>query len=138
MNLSPAIDRPQRYLLVDDHPAFRRTVKDFLSGNPIDVFECSDGGEAVEAYTHHQPDWTLMDVQLPGMDGLTATRSIRTRDPHARIIILTEHDSPELREQARVSGAVAYVLKDRLRDLPVVLSTLLSHPCSGHNLKSSS
>ena len=121
---------PQKYLVVDDHVAFRKMVRDFLPGNPVDLVECSDGREAAEAYGKHQPDWTLMDVEMPGMDGLRATRSIRSQYPQARIIILTQHDSPELREQARNAGAFAYVVKDRLQDLPVLLSSLLQYPPS--------
>ena len=52
-----------------------------------------------------------MDIQMPGMDGLKATRVIRSQPPKARIIILTQHDSPDLRQAARDAGAIAYVLK---------------------------
>lgn len=131
-NEVPTVDRPQKYLLVDDHVAFRQTVKDFLPGNPVEVIECGDGAEAVVAYNQHQPAWTLMDIQMPGLDGLKATRSIRSQNPKARIVILSQHDSPDLREAAREAGAVAYVQKDRLKDLPGIITSLLqnssSHP----------
>ena len=135
MNHSPPVDRPQKYLLVDDHAAFRQTVRDFLPGTPVEVFECGDGGKALEAYAEYQPDWTLMDLQMAGKDGISVTRSICLRHPGARIIILTQHDSPELREQARAAGAVAYVLKDRLKDLPAVISSLSQDPSSNPNLE---
>jgi DNA-binding NarL/FixJ family response regulator len=118
-------DKPHKYLLVDDHAGFRKTVRDFLPGQPVEVVECSEGREALAAYTYHLPDWTLIDVEMPELDGLRATRSIRAQFPRARIIILTEHDLPELRGEARAAGAIAYVLKDRLRDLPAVITSLL-------------
>ena len=121
----PSISGPQKYLLVDDHAGFRQTVRDFLPGSPVELIECGDGSAAVDLFASHQPDWTLMDIEMPEMDGLEATRSIRSQSPKARIIVLTQHDSPELREQARAAGATAYVVKDRLKDLPVIIASLL-------------
>ena len=128
----------QKYLVVDDHAAFRQTVKDFLPGDRIEVIECGDGKEAVEAYSRHYPDWTLMDLQMPDMDGLKATHSIHSQSPEARVIILSQYDSPELREAAREAGAIAYVPKDRLNYLPGIISSLLQKPSSNPNPGSSS
>ena len=133
MNDTPAVGGPQKYLLVDDHAAFRRTIRDFLPGDPIEVIECADSAEAVTAFSRHQPDWTLMDIEMPGVDGLQLTRFIRSRFPEARIIILTQHDSPELREEARAAGASHYVLKDHLKDLPGVIASLSERQVEDHN-----
>jgi CheY-like chemotaxis protein len=133
MNDMPATGCPQKYLLVDDHAGFRHTVRDFLPGDRVEVIECGDGAQAVEMFSRLQPDWTLMDIEMPGMDGLQAARSIRFQHSKARIIILTQHDSPELREQARAAGAIAYVLKDRLKDLPGIISSLLQDPAPNPN-----
>jgi len=124
---------PQKYLLVDDHAGFRQTVRDFLPGGTLEVIECADGAGAVQAYAAHAPDWVLMDVAMPGLDGLQVTRAIRSQFPKARILIVTQHDSPEMREEARAAGALAYVLKDRLSDLPVVISSLLPDPSPNSN-----
>ncbi len=107
---------------MDDHAGFRRTVRDFLPHDAGEVIECSDGAEAVEAYATHQPDWTLMDVDMPGMDGLTATRAILAEDPQARIVIVTAHDNSDSREEARAAGAVAFVGKGDLSQLSLVLA----------------
>ena len=132
------VDNPQKFLLVDDHSAFRQTVKDFLPANCGEVIECGNGTEAVEIQARHQPDWTIMDIQMSGLDGLSATRSIRSLNPKARVIILSQYDSAELREAAREAGAIAYIQKDKLKDLPGIISSLLQDPSSHPNRDSSS
>ena len=132
------VDCPQKFLVVDDHAAFRQTVKDFLPGTRAEVIECGNGAEAVEVYARHRPDWTLMDIQVPGLDGLKATNSIRSTDPTARVIILSEHDSAELREAAHEAGAIAYVPKDRLKDLAGIISSPLPDSPPNPNPGSSS
>jgi CheY-like chemotaxis protein len=124
------VDNPQKFLVVDDHSAFRQTVKDFLPANCGEIIECGNGAEAVELHARHQPDWTLMDIQMPGLDGLKATSSIRNKNPNARVIILSQYDSGELRDAAREAGAIAYVQKDKLKDLPGIISSLLLNPSS--------
>ena len=128
----------QKYLLVDDHAAFRQTVKDFLPGDCIEVIECSDGNEAIEAYSRHQPDWTIMDIEMVGMDGLKATNSIHSQYPKARVIVLSQYDSTDLRDAAREAGAIAYVRKDKLKDLPGIISSLLQDSPTNPNPGSSS
>lgn len=129
---------PQKYLLVDDHAAFRQTVRGFLPGMWVEVIECDNAAEAVAACARHRPDWTLMDIQLPGTDGLAATRSICSQNPKARVIILSQHDSTELREAAHEAGAIAYVRKDELKDLPGIITSLLPNHTSNSNRGASS
>jgi len=109
------------YLVVDDHAGFRRALRSHLPGDTLKLVECGSGREAIEAFERHHPDWTLMDIQMPGMDGLAATRAIRGRFPEARIVILTQHVSPEYREEARAAGACAFVPKDELSRLRSIL-----------------
>ena len=121
LNASHPIPGTQTFLLVDDHAGFRRTVRDFLPGD-AEVVECGDGGAAVRAYEDHRPAWTLMDIDMPGMDGLTATRAIRAGHPQARIIIVTSHSTPDFRAEAKDAGAAAFVSKDDLSGLHLLLS----------------
>jgi CheY-like chemotaxis protein len=109
------------YLVVDDHEGFRRALRSYLPGNTLTLVECASGREAIEAYERHLPDWTLMDIEMPGMDGFAATREILRRFADARVIILTQHDTPDYREEARSAGACAFVRKDDLSQLGSIL-----------------
>lgn len=86
------------------------------------VYECADGESAVDLYARHHPDWVLMDIALSGLDGIAATHEIRHSDPAARVIIVTEHREEQFRRAASAAGAVGYVLKDHLLDLPRLLT----------------
>ena len=124
MSTLPPIDGPQKYLVVDDHAGFRHSLRDFLPGDPVELIECEDGTGALKAYEEHRPDWTLMDLHMPGMDGLKATQAICEQFSQAHIIILSQYDSPDLREAARIAGAMAYLQKDRLMDLSSIITSL--------------
>jgi two-component system NarL family response regulator len=73
-----------------------------------------DGTEAVAAYKAQRSDFVLMDIEMPVLDGITATQQIIAADPSARVIILTNHDQPSLREAAKAAGACRYALKENL------------------------
>ncbi len=70
--------------------------------------------EAVAAYSLYEPDWALMDLQMQGLDGISATRQIIETFPKARVLIVTQFEGPQLRQAAREAGACGYVLKDNL------------------------
>ena len=107
-----------KYLIVDDHPQIRRAVRDLLATTSDDVREAQDGQEAVAAFEEQRPDWVIMDVQMKPVGGLDAARRIVQRHPHARIIIFSQFDDPDLRASARDAGALAYVIKENITDLP--------------------
>lgn len=81
------------------------------------VVECGDGVQALSAYAVHRPGWVLMDLKLPGMDGIETTRLMRRVDAGARIAIVTNYDDAALRIAARTAGASGYVCKTNLLDL---------------------
>ena len=105
---------PIRLLLVDDQKLIReglRTLLEMEQGIVI-VGEAPDGAAAVEAFAALSPDVVLMDVRMPRMDGVEATRRLRARSPEAKVLILTTFDEDELVYEAVRAGARGYVLKD--------------------------
>lgn len=112
---SPRATVSRKFLIVDDHAAFRQILRAFLP--PGAVTECGNGLEAVGLYAIEQPDWVLMDIEMPGTDGLEATRQLRRRFPEARIIIVSNHGEEEFRCAAMELGAAGFVHKEHLEDL---------------------
>jgi len=102
-----------RILTVDDHPLWRKGIAALVNGEPDLklVAEAANGEEAIEAFRSHRPDVTLMDLQMPGMDGTTAIGRIRDEFPDARIIVLTTYTGDAQVLRALRAGARAYILK---------------------------
>src|SRR5215470_16843426 len=105
-----------RILAVDDHPLFRSGIAALLATQPDMslVAEASNGHEAVQQFRAHQPDITLMDLQMPEMNGVDAMAAIRSEFPEARIIILTTYAGDVQVLRAMKAGARAYLLKSLL------------------------
>ena len=102
-----------RLLLVDDHKLLRQGLRRAVEEAGFDVVaEAGDGEEAVRVAIALRPDLVLMDVTMPVMDGIEATRRLRHSAPEARVVILTMHGEEETVAEALRAGAVAYLLKD--------------------------
>ena len=106
-----------RVLIVDDHFVVRMGVATSIDAEP-DMFvvgEATTGEEALDTFVRHAPDVVLMDLRLPGMDGLQATEQLCRRHPDAKVIILTSFDSEEDVYRALQAGARSYLSKNVLR-----------------------
>jgi two-component system, NarL family, response regulator DegU len=103
----------KRILLVDDHrlvrEGLRRTLED--AGFTV-VGEAENGADGLAMAEELRPHVVVMDVSMPVVDGITATRRMRSRVPDARVVVLTMHADSDLLEQARSAGAAGYLLKD--------------------------
>ena len=102
-----------RILVVDDDAAFRQRVKAFFAreADMEVVGDASDGEEAITKAQELKPDVVLMDVRMPGLNGVSATRKLREEMPEVKVIMLSVFDLPEYKDAAMVSGASGYVVK---------------------------
>jgi DNA-binding NarL/FixJ family response regulator len=105
-----------RILVVDDHAIMREGIRALLGiHDDIEVVgEASEGKEAVEKSQELMPDVVIMDIAMPGMDGLEATRRIRKKNPKIKVLILTQHDNKEYILSVVKAGAAGYVPKRAL------------------------
>jgi CheY-like chemotaxis protein len=120
-----------RFLIVEDDARVRRLIRTVVAGRSDTVYECSNGSQAKTSYAEHQPDWVLMDLMMPEVDGIEATRQIKSSYPSALIIIVTAHESLAMREEARNAGACGYVLKDNLQELHELFVAGVDKPQGG-------
>lgn len=116
-----------RILTVDDHPVLRSGIAAVLQdeGDIEVVAEANDGQEAIEAFRTHRPDVTLMDLQMPVMNGIEAITAIRSEFPEARMIVLSTYQGDVQAMRALKAGALGYLLKHMLRsDLADAIRTV--------------
>jgi two-component system response regulator NreC len=123
-----------RILVVDDHPVVRQGLKNLLDGHPdweiID--EAEDGLEAVEKADRLKPDVVVLDLSMPRMNGLEACREIRKNAPDSEILIVTQHDSPQMMREAFNANARGYVVKSYVgRDLVAAVDAVSQHKFFG-------
>jgi two-component system response regulator NreC len=120
---------PIRVFLCDDHAVLRAGLKALLAAEPglAVVGEAGDGASGVEQVVDLRPDVALLDITMPELDGLEATRRLHRRAPDVRVLILTMHDDPEYLFQALEAGASGYVLKRAAEsDLVAAIRTVVA------------
>jgi DNA-binding NarL/FixJ family response regulator len=110
-------DRTIRVLIVDDHPLMRSGIAGEINAqrDMKVVAEAEDGGSALSLFRTHRPDVTLLDLKMPGMNGLDCLTAIRAEFRHARIVVLTTAAGDIQATRAFQAGAVGFLLKDTLR-----------------------
>ena len=103
-----------RVLIADDHPLFRHGIREFLTlASDVQVIgEATSGGEAIAQAEALQPDVILMDVNMPGVNGIEATRRILHDSPHIHILVVTMFEDDATVFAAMRAGARGYILKD--------------------------
>jgi DNA-binding NarL/FixJ family response regulator len=116
MNEDEAV-APARLLIVDDHDLIRESTQVMLDGETdLEVVgEAVNGRHALELCRQLRPDLVLMDVRMPEMDGLTATREIKKEMPAISVLLVSAYESEDYRREATSAGAAGYILKDAER-----------------------
>ena len=109
--------RQIKILTVDDHPLLRQGIAGVIQGEKdmLVVGEAANGREAIEMFRSRRPDVTLMDLQMPDVNGIDAILAIRQEHPQARIIVLTTYEGDALARRALKAGVAGYILKDMIR-----------------------
>jgi DNA-binding NarL/FixJ family response regulator len=115
---------PVRVLTVDDQPLFRDAARAVVSATPgfVSLAEVPTGEDALALFDRLRPDFVLLDVSLPGIDGLETSRRLTAGDPAPVVLLVSAQDDPGLRDSARECGAVAFVSKEELR--PAILRAM--------------
>ena len=123
--------RPVRILVVDDHDGFRSSMVQALDLVPdVEVAgEARSGDEACDIVLHLKPDVVLLDLSMPGMDGMDATRQIRRVNPNSQVVVLSAFDGPQIEQAALAAGAWGLVPKGTpLEDVVGVLLNAAEQP----------
>lgn len=103
-----------KLLIADDHPIFRKGLKDILEGSfpDIQIIECKNGKEALEAIKKEKPSISILDINMPELNGLEVSKIVTKEKLPTRIVILTMYRDREMVKKAMDSGAYSYILKD--------------------------
>lgn len=110
------------FLIAEDNTPVRRMIRRIIVKQNDYVYECADGAEACFIYLRRKFDWVLIDVKMPEMDGIAATRKICAADPLAKVIVVTTYDDPVLRTKAEEAGASVFVVKDDLSRIRSIIN----------------
>ncbi len=117
-------------LIVEDHEVLRASLRDLMNTAfpAFSIQEAKSGEEALAMALAQRPDTILMDIDLPGMNGIETARCIKKNLPQARLVMLITYENPEYRADAEAAGASAYVLKRKMgNELIPVVTNFLSH-----------
>ena len=102
---------PYKVLIVDDEDNIRTLVQTMLKGEGRNVVLAARGKEAIAMFKKERPNLTILDIDMPDIDGITVLREIRTIDPQAKVIVFTGGDSPTVESQAKSLGVTEFLRK---------------------------
>ena len=106
-----------KLLIVDDHDGVRKLIRELVGHRSTEIRECADGEEAIRLCAEYCPDFVIMDLQMPGLDGFETTRRLVAEYPRLRVIAISHLKHPDTEERARKAGAFHFVRKENLFDL---------------------
>lgn len=112
-----------RLLIVDDSAPMREVIRSVVADLGCETRDCDNGLDAIVEYRDWRPDWVVMDLRMPGLDGLASTRMIRAEFPEARIVVVSINRSSDLHSEAKAAGARRFLHKSQLYDLPVIFAS---------------
>jgi DNA-binding NarL/FixJ family response regulator len=121
-----------RLLLVDDHEVVRKNLREIIEFKTdcVIVGEAVDGHQAVVLAKKFTPDIAVVDISMPGLDGLDAARQILKESPQTKILILTMHEASPILAKIQQAGVHGYLLKsEALKGLPLAIDSLLHNQC---------
>ncbi len=101
----------EKVLIVDDQFGIRTLLNEILQKEGYEVFQAANGIQALEIVNKHAPDLVLLDMKIPGMDGLEILQELKKIDPHIRVIIMTAYGELDMIEQTKTLGALAHFSK---------------------------
>ena len=110
-----------KFLIVDDNRSMREALKQAVMHDDDVSVECDDGKFAVELYERFHPDWVLMDIEMCGMDGITATKNIIAADAKAKVVIVTGHDDRYFERAAKKAGAYSFLSKENIMGIQTIV-----------------
>lgn len=106
-----------KYMIVDDNAGMREMIRLNIPADDNDFLECPSGADAVAQFSLFRPDFVMMDIEMKGMDGFTASEKIFDQDPNAKIIYVTSHNTSAFRLKAKRLNAAGFVSKENLSEL---------------------
>ncbi|MXO58578.1 response regulator [Altererythrobacter salegens] len=123
------MSRIKRLIIADDHAVVRRGIRQMITRQDIEIVaEASDGQTAVTLASEHVPDLMILDLSLPGLNGLEVTRAVKAKHPSIEILLYTLHDREDMQIEALRNGVGGYVLKSDSPDhLVKAVDSLLLH-----------
>jgi two-component system, chemotaxis family, chemotaxis protein CheY len=104
-------------LVVDENVKMRSMITEIIKIKTKNVIECTKGIDALEEYKVHNPNWIVIDAKMKRMDGLTATELVHQYFPSAKVMVVSQDDTPEMRQAAHHAGATVFVPKENLLEI---------------------